>query len=245
MTMNEGALHQHRFETIEAYLLGTMPVAEQERFEAEMTSDTGLKAEVDLQRENMLAVELGGMRSTLRAITNQDVPAHHDRAAAAWTSYLKYAAAIALIVSVAVWWSARPTADERLFAEHFVVDPGLPVPMSISNDPVFHDAMVAYKLGDYEEARSKWSTLLADRPANDTLRYYMGAAALAGGHATDAIPLLQAVSVDSTSSFGTKARWYLFLAYLKAGDRKGMEAIGLDDDPAYGERVREIKSSMR
>lgn len=249
--MSEAALHQHRFEAIEAYLIGTMPAPERERFEVEMAHDLRLKAEVDLQRENMLAVELGGLRQNMQAIMQEDslhtggqAPAERS-SSPSWTGYLKYAAAIALLVTVSVWWFARPSANERLFAAHFTADPGLPVPMSITNDPVFHDAMVAYKLGDYHEARTKWAVLLADRPANDTLRYYMGSAALAGGSAAGAVPLLQAVASDSTSAFSGKARWYLFLSYLRTGDTAGMAAIGLDDDPVYGERVRAIKMDMK
>lgn len=238
--MSEGALHQHRFEAIEAFLTGSMSAGDRERFEAEMAHDAVLRAEVELQRENMLAVELGGFRDAMRTIAAQEqrstAPAH-----APWRTFLRYAAVVALVASMIVWWYRRPAADERLFAEHFVADPGLPVPMSISNDPVFHDAMVAYKLGDYDEARSKWATLLPSRPANDTLRYYLGSAALADGRPGEAVPMLAMVAADSGSVFMPKARWYLLLAYLASGDHARMDSLSLDDDPVYGERARSIR----
>jgi predicted Zn-dependent protease len=242
--MKRSALHQERFEAIERYLLGTMNDEERRRFEQEMAGDEDLRAEVALQRENMLAVELGGLQETLRTIAREE--ATNERSGGtAWPGFLKYAAAAVLLLGVGLWWLARPADNERLFAEHFSPDPGLPVPMSISNDPVFHDAMVAYKLGDYQEARTKWATLLPSRPANDTLRYYMGSAALAAGDPAQAVPLLQAVAGDSASVFNRKARWYIFLSCLRTGDTAGMNAVGLDDDPLYGERVRAIKSSLR
>lgn len=242
--MSGSPLHQTRFEAIEAYLLGTMPVAERERFELEMAGDDTLRAEVQLQRENMLAVELGGFRRSLRSMMEQDRPEERP-VANGWGRYLRHAAAIALLISVAIWWTMRPDANERLFAEHFTADPGLPVPMSISHDPVFHDAMVAYKLGDYDEARTKWAPLLQARPGNDTLRYYIASAALAAGDPGPAIPLFRSVAADSTSRFQVKARWYLFLAYVRTGDHAGMDSLALDDDPAYGERVRTIRDRIK
>ncbi len=241
-------MHQQRFEAIEAWLLGTMPGPERERFEADLAQDPGLRAEVDRQRENMLAVELGDLRSAMRAIAADDAPAQRD-ARAGRPLLLRYAAAVAVLFTVAVWWAARPTADERLFARHYAADPGLPVPMSVppagagvSGDPLFHDAMVAYKLGDHAEARAKWAALLPAAPTNDTLRYYIASAALAQGRAEEALPLLQAVAADGGSAFSAKARWYLFLVHLRSGDTAAMDTMGLDDDPAYGERVRAIKS---
>ena len=66
--------------------------------------------------------------------------------------------------------------------------------MSAVNDPVFQDAMVAYKLGDFAEARTKWGNLLQADPGNDTLRFYIANAYVAEGDAKAAIPLFQAVA---------------------------------------------------
>ena len=63
--MSKAALRQERFETIEAYLLGTMGDAERLAFEQELASDADLRAEVEAQRENTLAVELGAFTRTL------------------------------------------------------------------------------------------------------------------------------------------------------------------------------------
>lgn len=242
--MKRSALHQERFEAIESYLLGAMSPDEQRQFEQEMLGDEALRAEVALQQENMLAVELGGLRNTIQAIARGTMVDEHATVTT-WPGFMKYAAAAVLLLGVGLWWIARPSTNERLYAEHFSPDPGLPVPMSISNDPVFHDAMVAYKLGDYWEARAKWANLLPSRPASDTLRYYMGSAALAAGDPAQAVPLLQSVAADSASAFNRKARWYLFLSCVRTGDTAGMDATGLDDDPQYGERVRAIKSDLR
>ncbi|MBX2979836.1 MAG: hypothetical protein KF905_11115 [Flavobacteriales bacterium] len=245
--MNEGTLDRKRFEAIEAYVMGRMSDDERARFEQDMATDPTLRAEVDLQRENTMAIELGGMDRLLKQVRAEQQRTSEGSGGNGWTTYLKYAAAIALLIAGALWWLDRAPQHDRLFAEHHVADPGLPVPMSLpaeragaTNDAAFHDAMVAYKLGDFAEARSKWTSLLNAAPGNDTLRYYIAQAALAEGDADSAVPLFEQVAADAASVFSGKARWYLFLAHLKRGDRTAMQALHLEDDAVYGERARAI-----
>ncbi|MGV9014028.1 MAG: tetratricopeptide repeat protein [Flavobacteriales bacterium] len=242
--MNEAALHKDRFEAIEAYLLGTMSPEERHHFEKELAADALLRDEVELQQENTLAIELAGITRTLQAVRGE----HREVTPAAngnsWTTYLKYAAMVAVLILGAVWWIARPPENERLFAEYYVEDPGLPVPMSAVNDPVFQDAMVAYKLGDYAEARTKWGNLLQAEPANDTLRFYIANTYLAQGDAKAAIPLFKAVADKPASAIHEKAGWYLFLAYLHDGRLNELPDTTLVQDPVYGERVRAVRSRI-
>jgi len=241
--MSEGTLDRRRFEAIEAYVMGRMSADERVRFEQDLATDADLRAEVELQRENMLAIELGGMDRLLKQVRAEQRNAP-GASGNGWTTYLKYAAAIALLIAGALWWMDRAPEQDRLFAEHHVADPGLPVPMSATDDAAFHDAMVAYKLGDYAEARTKWSALLNASSGNDTLRYYIAQAALAEGDAESAVPLLEKVAADGSSVFSGKARWYLFLAHLKRGDPEAMRALHLEDDPLYGERARAILAAF-
>jgi thioredoxin-like negative regulator of GroEL len=139
----------------------------------------------------------------------------------------------------------RPSANERLFAEHFTADPGLPVVMGVTTDPAFADAMVSYKEGHFAEARTKWSSLLQQKPLNDTLRYYMASASLAIDDAPAAIPLLEALSSDRASAFTAQSRWFLFLAYVKTGEVQKARAMSFDADPTYAERVRAIKAELK
>lgn len=242
--MSEGALHKDRFEAIEAYLLGTMDPASRDLFEQEIGTDPTLRDEVELQRENTLAVELAGITRTLHAVRS----AHHDSAPSSfggnWTMYLKYAAMLAVLVLGALWWYGQPAENERLFAEYYVEDPGLPVPMSAVGDPVFQDAMVAYKLGDLAEARTKWGNLLQLEPSNDTLLFYIANTYLSEGDAKAAIPLFQAVADAPSSAFHDKARWFLFLAYLHEGRLGELPDTTLVNDPAHGEQVRAIRSRI-
>lgn len=237
-------LDKDRFEAIEAYLLRSLTAEERSRFEQELAADASLRAEMELQRENTLAIELGGVQRLLKEV-GADQAGTSDEGRRSWTGYLKYAAAAVVLITAALWWLNSPTANERLFAEHFSADPGLPVAMSATDDPVFQDAMVAYKLGDYAEARAKWSPLLQMDPTNDTLRYYIASATLAMNDATTAIPLFERLGNDHASAFHDKSQWFLFLAYVKVDDVTKAESLQLDDDPTYGERVRKIKAELR
>ncbi|MBL0128731.1 MAG: hypothetical protein IPP83_15020 [Flavobacteriales bacterium] len=244
--MNQGTLDRTRFERIEAYVLGSMSVDEHALFEQELASDPALKAEMELQRENTLTIELGGMDRLLKSVSTEQRANGADlrTQGAGWKSYLKYAAIVAIVLSGAFWVMTRPTTNERLFAQHFEADPGLPVAMGSTTNLAFSDAMVAYKLGDYQEARDKWSILLKADPANDTLRYYIGSAALAMDDADAAIPFLERVAADPGSAFHDKAMWYLFLAYVQQGELAKAKALPLDNDTAYGERARAIKAEL-
>jgi hypothetical protein len=242
--MSDASLHKDRFGAIEAYLLGTMDLATRDRFEEEMAADPLLRDEVELQRENIRAVELAGVNRTLQAAGAEYHEADASHARGSWTIYLKYAAMVAVLILGAVWWLGRPRENERLFAEYYEEDPGLPVPMSAVSDPIFQDAMVAYKLGDFGEARGKWGELLHAKPDNDTLRFYIGNAYLAEGNAAAAIPLFKAVAEDPASAFRDKARWFLFLACLHEGRLNELPDTTLLSDPAHGELVRAIRSRL-
>ncbi len=241
--MIEGTLDRPTFEAIEAYVLERMSPDERAAFEQRMAADASLRAEVDLERENIQAVELGGLSRMLTGIAQQD-RSDEESGPAKWTRVLKYAAMFAAIVTAAIWWVNRAPLNEELYAEHFTPDPGLPVSMGTTSEPAFADAMVAYKLGDYAEARTKWAPLLAQEPMNDTLRYYIASAWLAEKRTEQAVPMLEALVKEPASPFASRARWYLFLAYLREGEIVKGEALDLDKDPTYGERAQTILARL-
>jgi len=241
--MSQGPLDRTRFERIEAYVLDRMSVAERQLFEQEISADAGLNQELELQRENTRAVELGGVERQLRQLAKEHAEPAVQRMN--WIPLLKVAAAIAVVLSVAVWFLAQPTASEQLFAEYHVSDPGLPVPMSATDKHVFHDAMVDFKMADYEKAADKWQLQLASLPGNDTLRYYIACAKLEAGDPATAIGLYEGLVQEGSSTFLHKAEWYLVLAYVKAGNGAAVLQFEPAADSPYAERIAEIKERMR
>ncbi len=77
--------------------------------------------------------------------------------------------------------------------------------------------MVDYKQGNYDMAINKWEKLLAKKPENDTLNYFLGVSHLATGADNNAILFLKKVT-NSNSYFEKEARYYLGLAHLKNGE---------------------------
>jgi len=240
--MNQKPIDRTRFEAIEAYVLGTMSADHRVRFEQEVANDPTLRAEVELQRENTLAIEMGGVERMLKQLATEEK--NKEGRAAGWPTYVKYAAVLAVVLTAGLWFALRPSANERLFAEHFTADPGLPVAMSATDDPAFADAMVSYKECKYAEARAKWAPLLQQEPMNDTLRYYIASAWLAEGDVPAAIPMLEALAMEPASVFQTRANWFLLLAYVHTGEFAKAKAIPLESDTTYGERVRLIKAQL-
>lgn len=241
--MKEAPIHIERFEAIEAYLLGTLSLTQREEFERELAQDAALREELEMQREHTLAVEMAGLERLLKSVAAEEGQAGPGAPGRGW-GWLRYAAMLALLALGAAWWLGRPDPNEQLFAQYHVPDPGLPVPMSAVKDFAFQDAMVAYKLGDLDEALAKWGSLLQQEPTNDTLLYYIGQAELQSGNAPMAVQSMRAVLRDSVSVFHDKARWYLFLAYLKLDDREAMKAMKLEEDSVYGERVRAVEAGL-
>ncbi len=240
--MSGRTITQQQFEQLEAYILHRMEAAEKARFETMLEQDPVLRAAYEMQREHMLALELAGMEALLREMAAE--PEAKRSGGPGPGRWLKYAAAVVLLLAGGVWWATRPSATERAFAEHHWPDPGLPVPMHITKDPLFQDAMVAYKLGEAKEAADKWRSILALGPANDTLIYFIAQAELQLGDAAAAGQGFAVVAADSSSVFRAKARWYLYLALLRQGDFAGMDSLQMEQDPLYGERARDIRGQL-
>lgn len=240
--MNRGALDRPTFETIEAYVLERMTAPERANFEQRMAGDAVLRDEVELERENIRAVELGGIGRAMKQIATEEraEAATHGRG----ISYLAYAAAVTALVLGALWWHNRSSVNERLFAEHFTPDPGLPVAMGAADDLEFADAMVSYKEGNYAEARAKWSRLLKSDAGSDTMRFYIASASLAEGDAASAIAPLTALVTDSTSVFQSRAAWYLFLAHLRMGQYEKARAVDLSASPDRRAKAEAILAEM-
>ena len=240
--MNKGALDRTTFEAIEAYVLDRMSPTERAAFELRLVGEPDLRVELELERENIRAVELGGLQRTLRSIALEDRDTEH-KTDGGWGRYLAYAASIALLFSMAIWWFARPPINERLYAEHFTPEPGLPVTMGATDDPAFADAMVYYKEGRYAEASERWMPLLEREPANDTLLFYTAMVDMVADDGARAMAKLSTVA-QRPSIFQSRARWYLFLLNVEQGSIQDARALGLEKDGVYGERVQHILSEL-
>jgi thioredoxin-like negative regulator of GroEL len=236
-------IEQATFEAIEAYVLDRMSAQERRAFEDRLAADPELHNEVVLAREHIHAVELGGVQRSLRDIAAEE-HATERSPRTNWGRYLAYAATVAVIVAMAVWWNARPPLHERLFAAEFMPEPGLPVTMGASEADAFADAMVYYKEGRYTEARERWQPLLEREPTNDTLLFYLAMTDIATGDLAAAELRLKATA-EHTSIFQQRARWYLFIVLVRSARIDEAQAMGLEQDAVYGKRARRILQQLQ
>ena len=211
---------------IDRYVRGDLSAEEYERFETEMLSDPALRSAVEEMRTLILGIETDVLRSTLseiihedskatrQAIVKQIIPPKKKNTQRWWAL-----AASLLLLAAATYYIIWPTSDTPYYQAYYTVDPGLPTPMSATDDFSFFDAMVDFKNEKYELAAEKWEELLAQNPMNDTLIYYLGSAQLASGKSINAAYHLAKLIDDTDSPFQKKARWYWSLCQLALKNR--------------------------
>ena len=229
MNSDTNNISPEEFEAIECYLDGTMDETELITFEEQMKSDFSLKEKVENQRILLLAIEEQSLKDKLNTF-HQDTILEEDpkvipisakkshQTTSKW--YKKYTVAASIIVVFglgSLWYFSSTNNTRKLYNKYFSPDPGLATVMSSNTANFdFYDAMVNYKQGQYTTAISKWETLLANQPKNDTLNYFIGVAQLANSNEKSAIPFLEKVTNISNSNFKNEAYYYLGLAYLKS-----------------------------
>src|SRR5690606_11939309 len=106
-------------------------------------------------------------------------------------------------------------SSQKIFAENFKPDPGLPTNMGKSSDYEFYYGMVSYKRKEYNDAILRWEPLYATNPENDTIVYFLGVANLANGNARQAKKYLEMALENTESVFYEDIQYYLALSLLK------------------------------
>ncbi len=217
---------QEEFERIDRYLTGLMNKEERSEFEKVLTEDSLLTQRVEEARILFQAVEEQSLRNKLddfheEIASKPGVIKSIEPAIRSAFGYKKYAiaASLALLIGVAAWLiPGQKSENEKLFAHHFIPDPGLITPMSTTSNYEFFRGMVDYKQGKYELAIDRWNPLIDQKPENDTLNYYLGVSYLAKGESEKAIDFLLKAIHHSNSVFINEAWYYLGLAQLKEGN---------------------------
>jgi len=233
-------LSPEEFARIEAYVLRTMSAESRDQFQAEMSRDNHLSAEVELFQTLLLASKKAGLERQLNKLHS----ASSDKPVISMKFWIGIAAGLALLIA-ATFYLTRPGAEEQLFAAHVSVDPGLPVPMSATIEYDFYDAMVDYKSEDYDACLRKWNQLLQLDLTNDTLQYYIASAHFNKKEYPAAIEGYQSVLRSSDSDFRDRAEWYLVLSYLTTGKHDAIAEIADSTHSEYRERITQIRDQLK
>lgn len=213
-------LSQEEFELIEQFLSGSLAEEAQEKIRNRIDSDSGFAAKVSEIQDMQLGIERAALHSKLESFHSELakkeplVPIRSIHASWFWG----VAASLFLVVSAGAWWiMGQKSPGEELYQAYFRPDPGLVTSMSGQGNYEFERAMVDYKEGKYEEAITRWKSLLAEKPTNDSLNYFLGSAFLAKNQEATSLDYLSIVASNPASGFYDDANWYAGLAAVKLG----------------------------
>lgn len=209
-----------------------MDSAEESRLKERYITDEAWRAKADEVRLWMLAIQESVLEDKLEGFHRQMGPPKKIRPMG-WQKWAVAACTIGLL-TVGILFFLSKTPEEKLFAQYYRPDPGLPTLMGVSDHYIFESAMVDYKMGDYKKAIDSWKELLAESPGNDTLNYFMASALLADRQATQAIPFFEKVMADTRSHFLQDARWYQVMALLHIHEKS--KAIAILEETEHPEK---------
>lgn len=222
--MNKNSnIPQAEFETIERYINRAMDSQERAAFNTKINESPMLAAQVEEVKETILGIESAALSEKLdefhqeinpvQKLQGQETEGNSNNFRKRFMP-IAVAASIVLVLGV-FWYNSNGSSSEKLFAKHFTPDPGLPTTMSTTDNYDFYEAMVDYKTKDYKTAIHKWELILDEKPANDTLNYFLGVANLVEGNDEKALSYLEKAANNNNSFLKSDIYFYLGLTYLK------------------------------
>lgn len=211
---------QEEWDRIENHLLGNLTEGEQKAFEQELNTQPSLREKYREVESWVNALEAAALKEELNRFHEQAFGTKQPAKSLyilRWRP-LAMAASVALVLGAFLWYFVllAPT-HEKLFTAYYEPDPGLPTTMSNSAAYAFDRGMVDYKTGNYPAAINRWEGLIAEKPQNDTLNYFLGTAHLELGNTEKAKAYLEIVVQNGDGPFAQDAAWYLALSYLSTG----------------------------
>lgn len=197
-----------------------MPSAQRMAFESRMKQDKELSDLVGELKTIFSGLETLALKSEMEHY-HQELMARQLSGKPGVNLWVKYsiAAVIAILMVSVIWlWFIPESEESSLFARFYEPDPGLITAMSNETNYAFDRGMVDYKSGLYDAAITRWEELLIQKPENDTLQYFLGAAYLAVKDFESAKSYLNQVAEKSEGRFLQDANWYLALIHLAEGN---------------------------
>ncbi len=206
--------------------------SEESRLKERYITDEAWRLKADEVRLLMLGIQEAVLEDRLEDFHKGIEPPKSIRP----MGWLKWAVAACTIgiISVGTLFFFSRTPEEKLFAQFYRPDPGLPTLMGVSDHYRFESAMIDYKMGDYKKAADIWKGLLEMSQGNDTLNYFIGSALMADKQVRQAMPFFDEVIADTRSSFLQDARWYKAMALVYA--HKKREAILILEETEHPEK---------
>ncbi len=217
-----------QLEIFERYLMEKMEASETGEFEQQLSNDQELKDAYHEFKTMVFAVEEAALNEKIESF-HSNWESGEDKVISIQKSkkiHYLIAASVAFLIGMGgLWFYNSPNPNQRLFDEYFTPDPGLPTVMGHSDEYDFYEAMVDYKRKNYTVAIAKWEKLLALKPENDTLNYFLGSARLANDQEGISLAFLEKTAANENSVFQDEANFYMGLAHLKMGQGEKAKAF--------------------
>lgn len=238
---------EEEFQAIERYLLGQLSEEEKLAFERELEKNPSLRSHTKELSLIFGEIEEQSLRAKLDQIHSKVGEATPSIPLPSATTFpwqkWAIAASISVVLMLSFWfWALRLFTEEKLYQTYYRPDPGLVTAMSSeSSSYAFERAMVDYKSGNYQAALDRWELILAEKPQNDTLHYFIGHSLMALDETLLAISYWEKVTLDEQSVFRKDAFWYLGIAWLKEEDpEKAKLAIQQSQHPKANDLLEKI-----
>ena len=206
-------------EVIERYILNQMPQDEYEAFTKKLKEDDSLNEKIKTVRLLFVGIQEAELSNKLKDF-HKSLPfskQNKARPSARIFSMKKWlmAASVIVLVGLGSLLFFNHFSQNSLFNKYYKPDPGLITTMGNSDNYLFDHAMIDYKTKNYDKAITEWRKLLATKPENDTLNYFIGSALLAENKSGEAIGHFEKVISNPRSYFLNDAYWYFGLALVK------------------------------
>jgi len=234
---------QETQELIDSYLLGQLNSDDLAEFKERMSLFPDFRAEVEKQKALMRGIEEIGLKNSLDDFHEEIVIDPEKK----WLTpgWLALAASVLILIGVSSWAILnRGHSPDKVFAENFKPDPGLPTTMGKSSDYEFYYGMVSYKRKEYGDAILRWEPLYAANPENDTVVYFLGVANLANGNARQATKYLEMARTKTESVFYEDIQYYLALSLLKENRIEEAKQIIENSDAQKNKMLLEALGSL-
>jgi tetratricopeptide (TPR) repeat protein len=217
-------------EDIESYIYNQLSEEELASFEAELSVNKDLVAEVGLVREIDLALketEVMRLRSKLKAIAGDIASEKQTERSFAGKFTVKkillssVAASLILLIGITGLLSNQSSKDELYRNFHTTYQTsGISRSVSLTTDQALSMAMQKFDNQEYGTALNLLNDVVSRNKNNMVGHFYMGAALQETGRYQNAIREYETVIVDKDNLFTEQAEWYIGLCYLQTNEDK-------------------------
>lgn len=205
----------------DAFFAHRITPAEQEELDALLKTDAAAKAEFGFQleiREAFRLKERRELKANLQRLEQRPEGIPHLK----W-----WAVAASIVVLIGVAWYFGLHSNQKdyseLYSAHFEVYPNVVVPLERSGSGevpnLTKEAFDQYENEAYEEAYLSFRQL-HEKEGEEYAFFYAAVSLMASEKYAAAIDRFESKDTWESQRFETASKWYLALAYLKAGDEK-------------------------